>query len=165
MSYFSEKDEVFAVINDLCDEKKWKIAWNSSNIANDGSSLDSGALSLSCLVGTAAADCNGGRNSAYLINTLNAYSEQPNIIRAVVREMVSPVMDVVDKLVGEILHSRTDPLEGASEVQTRSPDMSDKLQHVHILCKVLYVICKVVGYKHVMKHLPHEVRSCWCVRL
>lgn len=169
MSYFNEKDQILEVITVLCDETAWKGVWNSSNVSNDGSSFDSGALSLSATVSVAAASAPGKPylSSNYVISTLTAYSEQPNIVRGAAKELVTPLMDCVDHLIEEILalssttaDAPTEDGDGdgdGSDAVDRRKQADDKQLHVHVLCKLLYVICKVAGYKHVMKHLPHEV--------
>ena len=153
-TYFTEKDKALSVINSLVDVNNWKDVWNSSNISKDGNKLDDGALTLSNTISTTNAFANGSvdaidiRSSAWLITTINAYSEQPNIIRSVIKDLVTPIMNCIDQLTTLIL---------ANQNSQTIIDSTDAIQHVHCLCKLLYVICKVAGFKHVMKVFPHEV--------
>ena len=144
-NYFTEKDKALCIISALVDTIGWRNVWNSSNVSKNASNLEDGSLTLSNTVSITNAFAMGEsvaeyKSSAWLISTINAYSEQPNIIRGVVKELVTPLMNCIDQLTTFILANQANA----------DIDCTDSIQHVHCLCKLLYVICKVSGFKHVV---------------
>ena len=69
------------------------------------------------------------------------YQEQPLILAPHMEEMVGPLM-------GQLLEAI-----GANE----GKQSGVSAEHLHRVCKVLQLICRVRGHKHVSKFFPHEV--------
>jgi hypothetical protein len=67
------------------------------------------------------------------------YQEQPLILSPHVEEMVLPLMGQLEICIG------------AKDAVDGQPD------RLHIVCRVLQLICRVRGHKHVSKFFPHEV--------
>ena len=79
-------------------------------------------------------------------------TEQPNLLAPHMHDLVDPLNDCLLGIVGTIdrssyskknnLHSSNDPQE---------------FENLHNLCKTIQLICRVRGFKHVIKLFPHEV--------
>lgn len=176
-SYFVEKEKVLKIISGICqfDENQdlYKTFWNSSY---DVDKNETGELNLQSAIAsnfkddvtniinsTGHYEHTNDLNSTTLITILNSYHEQPNIIRACVKELVSPLMDRFDMLIRLVLalsHTETKGLDSVMMASVQEKNMTlihRYIQHIHVLSKILYVICKVISYKHVLSILPHEV--------
>ena len=79
----------------------------------------------------------------YLTLTLGKYQEQPTLLSSSLCEMVTPLTQQILELlkVGDVV------------------GQSPSLRHLHAVCKVLHLISRVRGFKHVVKLFPHEVSN------
>ena len=85
---------------------------------------------------------------------LNKYQEQPLLISAALQEMIDPLTATLLSIISKLDRSQT--MSGNTVV---NPLASINMTHFHQVCKVIQLICKVRGYKHVNKLLPHEVNQ------
>jgi hypothetical protein len=76
---------------------------------------------------------------------LGRYQEQPTLLGSSIQELITPMTDKM--------------LDIVSTIDTQSKGEFQKLDtpQLHAICKVIQLICRVRGFKHVNKVLPHEV--------
>ena len=79
----------------------------------------------------------------WLNPVLSKYQEQPVLLQAALPEMIDPL---TEKMLEIIEKDRDNELNGI---------IGDK--HFDGICSVVQLICRVRGYKHVLKLFPHEV--------
>ena len=97
---------------------------------------------VACIDEVCQAD--GGGEEAFIVRfefltqTLNRYQEQPTLLGPSLVAMVEPLTQKMLRIV-----------EG---VESRAA-------HLHEVCKVLHLISRVRGFKHVVKLFPHEVSN------
>lgn len=75
----------------------------------------------------------------WLTAIIGKYQEQPLLINSALPELTEPLTKRITSIVHEFHESFVPQLNG--------------------LCKVFQLLCRVRGYKHVMKQLPHGVES------
>lgn len=85
---------------------------------------------------------------------LNKYQEQPLLISAALQEMIDPLTATLLSIIEKLDRSQTTTSDAVV-----NPLASINMTHFHQVCKVIQLICKVRGYKHVNKLLPHEVNQ------
>ena len=86
----------------------------------------------------------------YLTNTLSKYQEQPTLLSPSLGNMVDPLTQKMLSIV-----------QSREEVEREGLDTSaaQSMHHLHAICKVLHLISRVRGFKHVVKLFPHEVSN------
>jgi len=72
------------------------------------------------------------------------YQEQPVLLEPILEPVVQSIMEIVDSYLTTILQSRLKEFK--------------VLMEIHELVNIVYVLCKVRGYKYITKLFPHEVR-------
>lgn len=77
----------------------------------------------------------------YLTLTLSKYQEQPTLLSSSLADMVDPLTQKMLQIV---------ELRG---------DVVATNDHLHSVCKILHLISRVRGFKHVVKLFPHEVSN------
>eukprot|EP00644_Phytophthora_capsici_P007644 jgi/Phyca11/555344/estExt2_Genewise1Plus.C_PHYCAscaffold_720060 len=85
-----------------------------------------------------------------VISILDRYLEQPHLLDPYLREMLSP-------LVTEIKRVMLDRAQTTTQDGVAFPCQVYRDPRLHKLFQVVYQLCKVRGYKTVVKLLPHEV--------
>lgn len=112
ISFFSDKEEVLVVINEIC-SNTWEIIFE--------------------------------KKFDWLQLVLGRYQEQPTLLGSSIQELITPMTDKM--------------LDIVSTIDTQSKGEFQKLEtpQLHAICKVIQLICRVRGFKHVNKVLPHEV--------
>ena len=82
-------------------------------------------------------DASGAHSSATerLVAVLDRYQEQPSLLDQSLERMVTPLLEAVRAV-------------------ARGKESAKVLPHV---CRVMYTLCKVRGYKTIVKFVPHEV--------
>lgn len=88
-----------------------------------------------------------------LEKVLGPYQEQPQILGPHLYELLIPVNDYLMRIIQEM-------------DEIRSITTISNSYGLHTCCKAFHMICRIRGYKHVMKLLPHEVNHIEvCLRL
>ena len=87
-------------------------------------------------------DASGAHSAAAsrLVAVLDRYQEQPSLLDQSLESMVTPLLQAV----------RTVARGGAGDTG------ASVLPHA---CRVMYTLCKVRGYKTIVKFVPHEVAA------
>ena len=82
-------------------------------------------------------DASGAHSSATerLVAVLDRYQEQPSLLDQSLERMVTPLLEAVRAV-------------------ARGKESDKVLPHA---CRVMYTLCKVRGYKTIVKFVPHEV--------
>ncbi|KAE9047708.1 Tubulin-specific chaperone D [Phytophthora rubi] len=84
-------------------------------------------------------------------NTLDKYLEQSHLLDPYLHEMLDPIVKEIKRVMAEKAQAEADAEGVAFPCQVyRNP-------RLHKLFQVVYHLCKVRGYKTVVKLLPHEV--------
>jgi hypothetical protein len=78
-----------------------------------------------------------------LINIMLKYIEQPVLLNPVMMDLMEPLTTTL--------------LKEVQETQTTQNNINDVNDHIHVICKVLQLLCRVRGFKHTIKHFPHKV--------
>ena len=113
-----------------------------------------------------------GTRYELLLLTLNKYQEQPLLIAPALPQLLQPLVDTLLATTASLSAYKiaggaptdsggTDGDRGAQVVAVEGKDdayeySALKLNHA---CKVIQLLCKVRGFKHVSKLLPHEVHQ------
>lgn len=71
------------------------------------------------------------------------YQEQPVLLNASLPDMLEPLMEAILAAADSIINTTT----------------STANLHFNGMCKVVQLICRVRGFKHVVKHFPHNVAN------
>ncbi len=106
----------------------------------------------------------------YLFMTLGKYQEQPMLLASALPDMVDPLMKRLLKIIAEcsigdlkdadLPDAPTNPGLGGEGVaklflnRTYAKTLGRTFEDI---CKILQLICRVRGFKHVIKLFPHEV--------
>lgn len=128
---------------------------------------------VACIVSVCAAPCpNHGFQASYdfLFEVLGKYQEQPMLLSSALPEMVDPLTNKLlfliremDTINSSVAASGSDsmppapPTAGVGSMFTVPTHAKTIGRTFDEVCKVLQLICRVRGYKHVMKLFPHEV--------
>ena len=83
----------------------------------------------------------------WLSMTLTRYQEQPSLLAPSLLLMLTPLADKIIDLANNI----------RININNNDNDNDTNKKHFNVCCKAIQIICKVRGYKHVNKTLPHEV--------
>ena len=86
-----------------------------------------------------------------LDKVLVKYQEQPQLLGPYVGDLLAPLIDRILILVKNI--DRT----AYAKSEKSGSDLRIDFPHLHAVCKVVQLICRVRGFKHVIKQFPHEV--------
>ena len=87
---------------------------------------------------------------------MQKYQEQSNLLDPHLEKIVSPLMNVIKVYLNEKLASYLKEIAQNNEFKGNSIVYCEDFHH---LLGIIYVICKVRGFKFVMKYFPHEVKD------
>jgi len=91
----------------------------------------------------------------FLFDTLGKYQEQPMLLASALQDMVDPLTSKLLQLIQQ--GSTSTSTSGVGRLFLDKHLSSTVGRTFDEVCKVLQLICRVRGYKHVMKLFPHEV--------
>ncbi|KAG6592731.1 Tubulin-specific chaperone D [Phytophthora cinnamomi] len=85
-------------------------------------------------------------------STLDKYLEQSHLLDPYLREMLAPVVHEIKRVMAERAQTQADAAQGVA-----FPCQVYRNPQLHKLFQLVYHLCKVRGYKTLVKLLPHEV--------
>lgn len=87
---------------------------------------------------------------------MQKYQEQSNLLDQHLEKIVSSIMNQIKQYLHEKLALYLKEVAQSPEVKPNSILYSEEFHH---FLGIIYVICKVRGFKYVMKYFPHEVKD------
>jgi len=129
--HFLERDECFTAIETLC---KAAVTDHSGSVVEADAFRPEDAL------------------TEKIVQILEKYQEQSHLLDKHLEAMVTQLMDAVK----EILQLRSKEREQAGQIDS-FPFQVYRNHGLQLVFKCLYTLCKVRGYKAIVKQLPHQV--------
>lgn len=102
--------------------------------------------------------------------SLTKYLEQPAILNGSMLQMLTilcnSLLDLAEKFQRKLESNSTTELDILNNLTNKNSDQYIKnnnedqnmMNHFHAICMCIQLLCRVRGFKHVLKYFPHEVR-------